>query len=201
MPNIQKPYGFTPRRFGGSSAGNQATRKYYIPSTDTNPYHIGDVVKTTAGGSLGGTPAVTLCAGGDVPRGVIVGIFPVDVSKGQSNFQGATLNLAQVSIPAAKTQAYTVMVADDPSQEFMIQGDSTAFTASALNNNATYTVVAPSNATNPWSNTVLTGPAATATLPLKIIGIDQDPANSIGAYANFIVRFNRHELLGGTAGV
>ena len=89
---------------------------------------------------------------------------------------------------------------DDPRQVFEIQGDGTTFVTTDANKNASYTVAAPSLA-NQLSATVLTAPATTSSLPLKILGYQQITGSSIGPYSRFIVQFNQHELLGNTAGV
>jgi hypothetical protein len=51
----------------------------------------------------------------------------------------------------------------------------------------------------PFSNTVLTGPAVTATLPIRLLGLVSDPTNSTGAYARVLCKWNYHEF-GVTAG-
>ena len=56
MANVNAPSGFSPIQYGGSASSNQQVRTYYIPSTDTSAYYIGDVVKTAAGGDANGTP-------------------------------------------------------------------------------------------------------------------------------------------------
>ena len=73
MANVNAPMGFSPIIYGGGAASNQQVRTYYIPSTDSNAYYIGDVVKTIAGSDANGIPAVTKCASGNTPRGVVVG--------------------------------------------------------------------------------------------------------------------------------
>ena len=103
-------------------------------------------------------------------------------------------------IPASKSSAYYVLVNDDPRQVFEIQGDGTTFVTTDANKNASYTVAAPSLSSQ-LSATVLTAPATTSTLPLKILGYQQSIGNAIGPYANFIIQFNQHELAYGTAGV
>ena len=198
MANINAPFGFSAYIYGTSGTNNQQQRVYYIPSTDTSAYYIGDVVKTIAGSSATGIPAVTKCASGNTPRGVIVGV--VNPNPGNPSIQGVTLDLSVTGIPATKTTAYYVLVNDDPRQVFEIQGDGTTFVTTDANKNASYTVAAPSQ---PYqqSATVLTGTTTSSTAVLKIVGIEPIPGNALGPYVRFMVLFNNAELLRPSAGV
>lgn len=198
MANVNAPMGFSPIIYGGGAASNQQVRTYYIPSSDTSAYYIGDVVKTTAGSNATGIPAVEKCASGNTPRGVIVGV--VNPNPGGTSLQGVSLDLSITGIPATKSTDYYVLVNDDPRQVYEIQGDGTTFVTTDANKNASYTVAAPSLA-NQLSATVLTAPATTSSLPLKILGFQQITNNALGPYSRFIVQFNQHELATGTAGV
>ena len=198
MANTNTPKGFSPIIYGGGAASNQQVRTYYIPSTDSSAYYIGDVVKTTSGSDANGIPAIAKCASGNTPRGVIVGV--VNPNPANPSIQGVTLDLTITGIPASKSAAYYVLVNDDPRQVYEIQGDGTTFVTTDANKNASYTVAAPSLGYQ-LSATVLTAPATTSSLPLKILGFQQVIGNELGPYANFIVQFNQHELAYGTAGV
>jgi hypothetical protein len=198
MANTNTPRGFSPIIYGGGAASNQQVRTYYIPSTDSSAYYIGDVVKTTAGSDANGIPAIAKCASGNTPRGVIVGV--VNPNPGNPSLQGVTLDLTITGVPATKSSAYYVLVNDDPRQVFEIQGDGTTFVTTDANKNASYTVAAPSLGYQ-MSATVLTAPATTSSLPLKILGFQQMTGNELGPYSAFIVQFNQHELATGTAGV
>jgi hypothetical protein len=198
MANVNAPSGFSPIQYGTSSPGNQQVRTYYIPSTDTSAYYIGDVVKTAAGGDANGTPLVVKCASGDTVRGVIVGVLQANPNN--PSIQGTNIDLTITGVPASKTAPYYVLVNDDPDQVFEIQGDSTAFTSADSNKNASYTVAAPSLSTQ-LSATVLTGTTTSSTAALKIVGFEQIPGSTIGAYARFMVMFNQHEFNRPTAGV
>lgn len=197
MANANAPFGFSPIIYGTSGNNNQQIRTYYIPSTDSNAYYVGDTVKTTNGGDAQGIPAVTKCSTGDTPRGVIVGVFPVT---SMPSIQGTNLDLTTINIPASKSRAYYVAVNDDPDQVFVIQGDSTTFATTDLNKNASYTVAAPSLATQ-LSATVLTSTTTASTAVLKIVGTEQIVNNTIGQYVRFLVQFNQHEMNRPTAGI
>lgn len=198
MANVNAPSGFSPIQYGGSASSNQQVRTYYIPSTDTSAYYVGDVVKTAAGGDGNGTPTVVKAASGDTVRGVIVGVLQANPNN--PSIQGTNLDLTITGVPATKTAPYYVLVNDDPNQVFEIQGDSTAFTSADSNKNASYTVAAPSLSSQ-LSATVLTGTTTSSTAALKIVGFEQIPGSVIGAYARFMVLFNTHELIRPSAGV
>lgn len=208
MANIIQPHGFQPIRGNGVYMGQ--TNIYYIPSTDTNQYNIGDAVKSAAGGDPNGIPQVVKSTGAaaEFQRGVIVGVLPVQ-AVGTPSLQGVPLQLEVINIPATKTRAYYVEVCDDPNQIYNISDDGlNALTATACNKNATFTVA---NNTNPLvgisATTLTTGTVAvTANFPLKIRGLYQAVApgggNQFGVNAVWVVSFNLHELsAGGVAGV
>ena len=207
MANVIAPSGFTVIKATGIYTGQDNV--YFIPSTDTNQYGIGDAVKTVVGGDTNGIAAVTKSTGvsGEYQRGVIVGVLPVQ-SVGIPNLIGLPLNLENINIPATKTRGYYVLVNDDPNTIYEIADDgSTALTAAACNKNALFT---PTNPTAPVqiSATVLAGAtiATTAAFPLKILGLSQRPAgilpNTLGANARWMVKFNLHDLsASGVAGV
>jgi len=198
MANLNAPFGFSAIIYGTSGVNNQQQRVYYIPSTDTSAYYIGDVVKTISGSDANGTPAVAKCATGNTPRGVMTSILINNPNL--PSIQGTNLDLTITSIPASKSADYYILVNDDPDQVYVIQGDSTTFVTTDMNKNASYTVAAPSQS-NQLSATVLTGTTTSSTAVLKIVGIEPIPGNALGPYVRFMVMFNNAELLRPSAGV
>lgn len=202
MSNLVGPRGFVPSRYLNGAPWSGAANMYYIPSSDTNQYNVGDAVKSAAGGDTNGIPQVAKITNGtDTARGIVIGCLAAIPNN--PSLVGTNLDLTIQNIPATKTKAYYVLVVDDPHVLFEIQDDGlSALTAAACNKNASYTVTNP---TAPQQNsaTVLTtaSVAVTQGLSLKIIGLVQKPNNSIGAYANWLVMLNQHELMGNTAGV
>lgn len=203
MANVQSPRGFVPSRYANGSPFNGAGNLYYIPSTDGLQYNVGDAVKSGAGGSSTGIPQVVKAAGTDTVRGVIMGVMVAP--QNENSFLGANLDLTVQNIPASKQHDYYVLVADDPAILFELQGDGTATNqvAASCNKNASFTVTNP---TTPQQNSASTlnsaSIATTAALNLKIFGlVQQSRNNEYGAYANWLVKFNQHELQGNTAGV
>lgn len=196
MANVNRPSGLSPVTSTGSP-WTGPNHHYYIPSTDMNAWYIGDIVQTVGGADANGVPQIQKPTGNVTSgnfRGVIVG-FTLNPN-----------NLTQLYAPATKLQAYYAMVVDDPTAWFTVTDDgltANKLVAASVNGNCGFTVATPSNTVVPYSATVLysTSMATTNTLPLKIMGLNRVPFNTFGAYAQWLVKFNNHELnAAGTAG-
>jgi hypothetical protein len=220
MANTNAPFGLRPSHYLSGAPYNGAARRYYIPSTDTFAYYIGDVVSSAANGSLlNGSPAVTLTthAGargaawttGDtttpLARGVVVG-FGTALATPQGSLAVASdpRNMDIVYVPATKAMDYFVWVVDDPMVIFECQTNTIANTA--FNKNCPlYVAAAPTAPAALSASYAQGGSAATgAGYPLKIVGAPNSPDNALaspGTYANIFVMINLHELAGATAGV
>src|ERR1035437_6651642 len=112
MANLNKPSGLALVRYLVGNAGYGQMNTYFIPSSDTNAYAIGDPVATlTNAADANGVSAVTLGVAGDghALRGVIFGMG--GVVDGAPGFDPAALGTT--IIPATKTYGYYVMVVDD----------------------------------------------------------------------------------------
>jgi type III secretory pathway lipoprotein EscJ len=92
------------------------------------------------------------------------------------------------------------MVADDPSLIFEAQTIGAVLATADIGLNAEVDVTAGSTTSGASGMSVdLSTKAATATLPLKIVGFPQRPDNNIGdAFTNVYVRINNHQLSAGT---
>lgn len=202
MANLVAPMGFAPRRYLNGAPYNGASNLYYIPSTDANQFNVGDAVVSAAGGDANGVPAVTKnTTGTGVVRGVIVGVQLA--AQNTTSFQGQVIDLTAQNVPATKSRGYYVLVADDPNILFALEDDGlSALTAAACNKNASFTVTNPT-APRQNSATVLStvSVATTQGLSLRIMGLDQQPNNTYGANANWLIKFNQHEMNGNVAGV
>jgi hypothetical protein len=171
---------------------------YSIPSTDTNPYFVGDMVKVVASADATyGIPGVTLATAGAPARGVIVAVG--------ANPQGGPYidptNLTLVSIPATKTKAYFVLVCEDPTVIYEIQENTggTALVASQMSKNANIIYTAPASGVNvsgtTLDNGVTTNPATTASLNLRILGVVQRQGNTPYVInQRVLVSINSHDL-------
>lgn len=213
MANVNAPFGLRPAKNITAAMWDAAVSMYYIPSSDTNAYFIGDTVVSAAGGDvLTGSSQVVLAGtrnaaytSGPV-RGVIVGIGTQAGNSGNLAPLGADPNaLSTTSIPATKTQNYYVWVCDDPNTVFEALVDTIAVTAYNKNCPLFVANVPSVPAFNSASYAQASAAATTQALPLKIVGAPSEPTNDLtgtGAYARVYVIFNQHELGGpNTAGV
>ena len=112
MANLNKPFGLAPHRNLAGGKWNQESTKYYIPSTDTLAYYVGDTVLSAAAGDTAGvTGVIKASLGTETLRGVIIGVEPS--SQGVS-LAGTALSLDVLNIPATKAKAYYVYVPQWP---------------------------------------------------------------------------------------
>jgi hypothetical protein len=209
-----------PVAYGNGAPWTGKANLYCIQSTDTIAYYIGDIMQlvpsagangSTHGSDILGIPNVTGFALGAVTAGSlvgpIVGVQVAPVGIGAGNAQGQNVNLNVMSVPATKTYAYYVWIADDPDLTFEIQSDAvtTLAAATTVGENAGFTAAAPLTTYGPMSGTVLTGAslATTITLPLKVIGMAMRPNVTLASInVPLLVRINTHQYVGaGTTGV
>lgn len=191
MANPNKPAGLQPVQYLNGSPWNGQARTYYIPSTDTNAYAIGDPVVSVAGGDSNGVQQVTLAtAGAGNPlRGVVVGTGTKEWLMADPS------NLDSIIIPATKLKAYYVMVVDDQQVLFQIQeGNTTTYlTAANIGQNANLFAGTNNGFVSGWTLNN-SGVANTANFQLKIMGLRRTIDNTFGQYAQWLVRINNHEL-------
>lgn len=112
----------------------------------------------------------------------------------------ATSALIGVSASYSSGAGESVMVWDDPNQLFVVQADDSTVDAQTdigLN----YDLLATAgDSTYRVSRMELDAStqATTATLPLKLLAIEERPDNALGAQVDCIVKINNHQLDGGT---
>lgn len=130
-------------------------------------------------------------------------IFPGDAVKlkddGEVERAAASNALLGVALSYA-TAGQKVLVADHPDQIFKVQSDSADVDAQT-DINLNYNIVATAgDTTYRVSRMELDGDsgADTATLPLKLLKIDERVDNALGAAVDCIVVINNHQLKGGT---
>lgn len=209
MANVNKANGFSPvgNLLGGK--WNEQGRLYAIPTSDTtNSYAIGDCVMSASGADANGVRYVQKWGGATttsaLPLGIIVGIRVADPGV---SLVGNSLSLEKAYIAAGtRTSVRYLYVVDDPFVLFEAQFDSTGATQAQLSLNAAVTISA-ANQTSlsnsaPYSDMVLTGPAVTATLPIRLLGAVQKGDNQVTStaspYVRVLCKFNYHEY--GTIG-
>lgn len=201
MANLSAPRGFVPLRYLSGAAWNGACNTYYIPSTDGSVFSAGDPVKSVALSDANGVMGIQKAAGTDTVRGVCIG-FLVAPPYGVSN-QGVNLDLTVQNVPATKAKAYYALVVDDPAVLFEVQDDGlAALTATSVNKNASFTVANPTAPQVNSASVLATGTVDTTnTLNLKLMGLVQRDNNAFGVNAKWLVKWNLHELLGGTTAI
>ena len=201
MANANTPRGLSPVGTITGAAYNEQGRLYAIANDGTNTYAIGDVVKVAGSSDATGIPYVTKAATTDTPVGVIVGIRVADPGV---SLVGTTLALNTIYLPLNSGTRY-VYVVDDPNVIFQVTGDATGVAAADVFKNAGLTITADQTSlsqSSPLSSTVLNASSFLAiassgslALPLQIIGLVQASNNAPGAYAQALVKWNKHQFL------
>jgi hypothetical protein len=186
MANTDTPFGFRPIRYLSGAPYNGACNKYYVPATDGSAIYVGDPVKLAGSGDDNGVPDVAVCAAGNRPVGIVVGVDPVE---GQS-----APNLSRLYRPAST--AMYLWVADDPDLVFEIQEDSVGgdLAKTSLGLNIEFIAGSGSTTTGLSGFEIDSSTAATTnTLTCQVIRLARRPDNAIGANAVYEVRINLHQ--------
>jgi hypothetical protein len=197
MANANTAYGLRPIGLVGSGANTTGVTQYEIASNNTNAiYQYGIVVPTSAGtiDQAGATDGGTTQA-----LGVLMGVEYVDSVQKKPVWLNYWPGSGAVSVDTNHpVKAY---VADDPNQLFKVASDASltnrATALATVFANASLGTSARSGSTNTGSSTAalsVSSVATTATLPLRIVGIMDDVANSdfTAAGIPLIVRLNAH---------
>lgn len=181
MANTSSITGLSPKRYRNGAPWTGAVRRYFHPAADGTALFVGDPVIIAGSGDADGTPTATraTAAGGNRWTGCVVGFEP-------------NPTIIANGYGAAST-AFYVLVADDPALLFEIQDDSVggALAATSIGLNADFIAAAGSTATKQSGFMLDSSTAAvTATLQMRIIGLEQRADNEIGATAKWLVANN-----------
>ena len=210
MANVNKPNGFSPvESLLGVGGWNEQGRVYAIPTSDTsNSYAIGDCVMSASGSDANGVRYVQKWGGvattSALPLGIVVGIRVADPGV---SLVGTSLSLENTFIPAGtRSNVRYLYVVDDPFVVFEAQFDATGATQAQMSMNSSVTITANQTSLSPsvpYSTMVLTGPAVTATLPIRMLGAVQRIDNQLtgttaSPYVRVLCKWNYHEY--GTIG-
>ena len=211
MANANKPAGLVPVKYLNGVSWNGGFNVYYIDSSDTHAYAIGDPVATSTGkASVNGISAVTLATAGATHaiRGVIVTGGGAAGSLASRTYGSGFFdpdNLKSTIIPATKTQGYYVGVVDDPNVLFACQeysgSGSTNYTAADIGKNVNLKAGTNNGYISQWVLDDTASSAADATYQLQLMDLFNRTDNAFGNYAQFLVRINLHELHAATVGV
>lgn len=187
-PTIDKPYGLKPINLIGGQVFAGSTRQIKIASGTATDIFYGDVVRVSSDGVIvkeAGTATVT--ATGVV--GVFMGCQFTNPSTRQIQFQ----QFWPSGTVAADALAF---VSDDPDQLFKVAAVSSGTTIAFYGQTVIGTNVAlvqnPGSTTTGDSAVAINGStvAATASLPIRIVDVVPDTANSSGNFCEFIVKWN-----------
>lgn len=201
MSQFSRLSGFRPTK-SLTASWNGQSNTYFVPATDATVIMVGDLVKLAGDGrSPTGVPTVTRAVAGDAIVGVVVGV-PLS---GQGDVNGVpdVSNLNVFNFRRANTNAY-VMVVDDPQVNLVAQLSTVAgFTTADFGLNVNYRATA-GNATTGTSgfDVDIASKATTATLPLKIVGMQYKMDNAItDPFVEVILKINNHQYGSGTGTV
>jgi hypothetical protein len=196
MANTSGAFGLRPINLAGGAPNSQGTNSYFIASSASAIYQGSPVIVTNDG-----TIAITGSASGDTYKhiGVFYGCEYVSSVTGKKTFSnywpgsGANTNFDIVGY-----------VYDNPTQRFTIATDASftnrATAKAAIFENSQFNTGTSGSTTTGSSSAsldVATLDASNESLPIKILGIYDDPTNQDfdAAGIQMIVMFNNHALL------
>jgi hypothetical protein len=210
-PTIDKPYGLKPINLIGGQVFAGATRQLVIANTTGTGYgtsiFYGDVVKLVSGGTIEkdtGTSTAT-------PVGVFLGCQYISATTGQLTFS----QYYPASLAVKSGSTINAFVADDPDQLYkvvLVAGDTPNDITSGLLPAYLGRTVIGSNAALVQNSGVATtgdsrvaiytaaGATTTDTLPIRIIDVVPDTANSAGNFVEVIVKWNAANVASLTGG-
>jgi hypothetical protein len=193
-PTVDAPYGLKPINLIGGQVFAGATRQFNIASAYGTSIFNGDVVKLVAGGTIEKETGEATAT----PVGVFLGCSYVN-AQGQTIFQ----QYFPASTAAPTGTVITAFVADDPDQLFkavLVAGtteDGNGLTPAYLGrtmigSNVELVQNAGSTVTGDSKVGIYSAAGATTTvsLPLRVIDVVPDTANSSGNFVEFIVKWN-----------
>jgi hypothetical protein len=197
MANQETAYGLRPIGLVGSGANSTGVTQYEIASNNTNAIYQYSIVVPLAAGVI--DQAGDTAGGTTQALGVLMGVEYQDSVQKKPVFLNYWPGSGSVSVDT--NYPVKAFVADNPNQLFKVASDA------SLTNRATALAAVFANAslgTSALTGSTDTGSAngalsvssiaTTATLPLRIVGILDDEANSdyTAAGIPMIVRLNAH---------
>jgi len=197
MANQETAYGLRPIGLTGSAANSTGVTKYEIASDNTNAIYQYSLVIPLAAGVI--DQAGDTAGGTTAALGVLMGVEYVDSSSKKTVFKNYWPGSNNASVDT--NHPVKALVADNPMQTFQVASDATltdrATELAAVLANASLGTSARTGSTDTGRSNSALGVstiATTATLPLKIMGIVDDDANSdfTAAGIPLIVRINAH---------
>ena len=200
-PTIDKPYGLKPINLIGGQVFAGATRQLVIANTAGTGYgtsiFYGDLVKVVAGGTIEKDTGTTTAT----PVGVFLGCQYTSAVTGQLTFS----QYYPASLAVKSGSTILAFVSDDPDQLYkvvLVAGTTADNTSSGLlpaflgrtviGSNAQLVQNAGSSTTGDSAVGIYTaaGATTTASLPIRIVDVVPDTANSSGNFCEVIVKWN-----------
>ena len=182
-PTVSAPYGLIPINLIGGQVFAGATRQIPIASGSATAIYFGDVVELNDGGTLSkevGTAVAT-------PVGVFLGVSYTDATFGKTFRQYYPGN-----VTASDILAY---VQDNPDALYKVAVVSSGTTINAVSrtsvgNNTALVQNTGTSATGNSKVAVSSTTVTDSTLPIRIIDVVPETANSLGSYTEVIVKWN-----------
>ena len=197
MANQNTAFGLRPIGLVGNGVNSTGVTQYEIASNNTNPIFQYSLCVPTAAGVIDHAGATR---GGTTPAlGVLMGVEYVDSVSKKPTFISYWPGSNSVSVDT--NHPVKAFVADNPNQLFKVASDATltdrATAQAAVFANASLGTSARTGSTSTGNSNSALGVSTintTATLPLRIVGIMDDEANSdfTAAGIPMIVRINAH---------
>jgi hypothetical protein len=208
-PTVDAPYGLKPINLIGGQVFAGATRQLVIANTAGTGYgtsiFYGDVVKLVSGGTIEKDTGTTTAT----PCGVFLGCQYTSAVTGQLTFS----QYYPASLAVKSGTTINAFVADDPDQLFkvvLVSGTTadgnglvpTFIGRTLIGSNAQLVQNTGSTVTGDSKVAIYTaaGQTTTDTLPIRIIDVVPDTANSSGNFCEVIVKWNAANVAGLTGG-
>jgi len=197
MANANTAYGLRPIGLAGSGVNSTGVTQYEIASDNTNAIYQYSIVVPLAAGVI--DQAGDTAGGTTQALGVLMGVEYQDSVQKKPVFLNYWPGSGSVSVDT--NYPVKAFVADNPNQLFKVASDASltdrATALATVFANASLGTSARSGSTNTGSSSgalSVSSVATTATLPLRIVGILDDEANSdfTAAGIPLIVRLNAH---------
>ena len=206
-PTVSAPYGLKPVNLIGGQVFAGATRQLVIANTAGTGYgtsiYYGDAVLLVSGGTIEKDTGTTTAT----PVGVFLGCQYTSATTGQLTFS----QYYPASLAVKNGSTIYAFVADDPDQLFKVTlvsgttADGDGLTVAYLGrtvigSNAQLVQNTGSSVTGDSKVGIYTaaGATTTATLPIRIVDVVPDTANSSGNFCEVIVKWNAPNVTGQT---
>jgi hypothetical protein len=192
MPNTNAPFGFRQYRgLGSAPTYEQSVR--LVSSANTTAIFFGDPVTNLNTGYI-----ARATAGTNPISGIFAGCKYLSTSQKRTVWS----NFWPGADATGDVEAYVI---DDPNAQFIVQAGGTAIGLADMGLYVQFNISSAGNTATGMSTVFVESPAATITLPFRIVGFDVDPPGSNGtdiasAFNYVIVAFNNVTSRSNTAG-